>query len=177
MPRRLDDLGALAAADPARHHHLSRVDVLEAVALHFGDRPFDRAIERGRAAEPVADRVGQHRQPAATRTCSPAASPPIRRGGRFAVWSRIQPGASFGARSGTRTSIAIDKAMQGKAKRVAACMSSSNLARVRQRGVSGARAAERRARSARGGDCTSGSGVKSSPGLMNRSRSKRYCLS
>ena len=62
MASRLDNLRALAAAHPLRHHHPLGVHVLEAVLVHLGDRPLDGAIERRRAAQPVADRVGQHRQ-------------------------------------------------------------------------------------------------------------------
>ena len=64
MPRRADDLGALAAAHPARHHHRLGAHVLEAVALHRLGGPGDRAFEILGSAQPVAVRVGQLRQAA-----------------------------------------------------------------------------------------------------------------
>ena len=62
MAHRLDQIRGFRAADPFRHHHALGVHVLQTVFLHLGHRPFDRAIECRRAAEPVADRVGQDRQ-------------------------------------------------------------------------------------------------------------------
>jgi len=38
--------------------------VLQAVALHFSERPLNGLVELRRAAEPVANRVGEHGQPA-----------------------------------------------------------------------------------------------------------------
>ena len=49
LARGLDDLGALVAADPLGHHDLLGVDVLEAVALHLGDRPL-RSRDRAAAS-------------------------------------------------------------------------------------------------------------------------------
>ena len=64
MPRRADDLGALAAAHPSRHHHRFGAHVLEAVALHRLGGPGDRAFEILGSAQPVAVGVGQLRQAA-----------------------------------------------------------------------------------------------------------------
>ena len=63
LVRRLDDLGALGAAHPLRHQDTLGVDVFQAIALHFVGGPLDGAFERRRAAETVANRVGQERQP------------------------------------------------------------------------------------------------------------------
>ena len=62
LSSRLDNLCALVAAYPFGDHHALGVHVLEAVPVHFGDRPLNRPIERRRPAETVPDRVGQHRQ-------------------------------------------------------------------------------------------------------------------
>ena len=64
MPRRADNLGALAPANPSRHHHRLGAHVLEAVALHRVGGPRDGAFEILGSAQPVAVRVGQLRQAA-----------------------------------------------------------------------------------------------------------------
>ena len=60
---RLDDLGALAAADPVLVHHFFRVDVVEAVAIHLIGHPRDRALQVRAAAEARREHVGELREP------------------------------------------------------------------------------------------------------------------
>ena len=62
MPGRFDDLGTLDAAHPLGHLHAFRMHVLQAVALHFLGRPLDGSIQRGRAAQTVADGIGEDRE-------------------------------------------------------------------------------------------------------------------
>src|SRR5207247_8265016 len=59
MSCRVDDLCALFSADPSGHGDDLSMHVLEAIVLHFLDGPLNRAIELRRAAQAVADRVGQ----------------------------------------------------------------------------------------------------------------------
>jgi hypothetical protein len=51
------DAAALRAADPVRHRHRIGPDVVEAVVAHAPLGPCDRAIQRGRAADAMADRL------------------------------------------------------------------------------------------------------------------------
>jgi glycosyltransferase involved in cell wall biosynthesis len=57
--RRIENLEALAAAHPARHHDALCMHVLEAIAFHRLDGPGDRTRQVLRSREPVAERVGQ----------------------------------------------------------------------------------------------------------------------
>jgi hypothetical protein len=59
VPRRLDNLRALVAAHPARHHHALGTDVVEAVGLHGLDRPGNRAGQVLGPGRPRPVRIGQ----------------------------------------------------------------------------------------------------------------------
>ena len=59
MPARRDDFEALGAAHPVRHLHRLGAHVLEAVLLISLDRPLDRGLEVGRAAEAMAEGVAE----------------------------------------------------------------------------------------------------------------------
>ena len=59
---RRHDLERLAPAHPPRHLHRLGADVLQAVVAHRAHGPGDRVLERARAAQPVAERVGELRQ-------------------------------------------------------------------------------------------------------------------
>jgi hypothetical protein len=111
MASRLDDLGALAAAHPLRHHDALGVHVLEAVPGHLGDRPLNRAIERRGAAEAVADRVGQHRQPIPGERAADGFANQAR--GRLAI--RVDPGSA--ARGRGRWRLRTENGRSGDEKR------------------------------------------------------------
>ena len=46
------------------HHHFFGAHIVEAVLLHFGEGPLDCSFESLRAAETMADGIGQYRQAA-----------------------------------------------------------------------------------------------------------------
>ena len=60
--RRVNNLGALAAAHPLRHHHRLGSYVVQTVAPHGLGGPCDRALQILGAAEAMTVRVGELRQ-------------------------------------------------------------------------------------------------------------------
>ena len=59
---RRDQVERLGAADPLRDLHGVGPDLVEAIGLHRRDRPRDGVFERLRAAQSMAERVGQQRE-------------------------------------------------------------------------------------------------------------------
>ena len=62
LANRLDDVGALVAANPARNHDLLGMHVFQAVALHLGHRPLDGALELYRTGETMTNGVRELRE-------------------------------------------------------------------------------------------------------------------
>src|SRR5262249_14795006 len=62
LPDWLDDLSTLATADPMWNDDLFSANVLQAVAFHFRDRPFNGSLQLRRTGQTMTDRVGEVRQ-------------------------------------------------------------------------------------------------------------------